>query len=185
MPNYPFSGIIPGDELSLAEKQAFRSDAINALMTRAINVKRLGNDPSEIAIRDILPLTDLAIAAGQWWQTPALVAGAVTIYVNNPMNAMRALSIYGVGIESAAPSCSVIWFRSGPAGATTKGIGNLEPLYTKMQPDGYLSKACMWDPLETVFIHVWARLTNAAGDRIPLRGAIAEPLGETISGPIV
>jgi len=181
---YPFSGIIPTSELSIEERRAFRADAIQALQTRAIEVKRIGNNPNEIAIRDILPLTDLALA-NQWWITPAVVAGAVTNYVNSPMAAMRALVIYGVGVESAAPACSFMWFRSGPAGASTKGVANLESLYTKLEPDGYLSKAVLWDPLETVFIQVWGRIAAAGGERIPLRGAIAEPLGESISGPIV
>jgi hypothetical protein len=179
----PFSGIVPSNELGVEERRAMRENALHALNDRAINVKRIGGNQNEIAIRDIIPDTDFALA-NRWWITGAIVAGAVTTYINAAIAAMRMVVFYGVSVESAAPACSMIYFRSGPAGATTRAIGNLEVLYSKLETDGYLSRAVIYDPQETAFVQVWGRVASA-GERIILRGAIAEPVGESISGPIV
>jgi hypothetical protein len=179
----PFSGIIPSGDLSIEDRRRFREDALTSLQHRAINVKRIGNNPDEIVIRDIIPDTDLGLGQ-RWWITAALVAGVVSNYINAALAAFRAVVFYGVNVESAAPACSHIYFRSGPAGATTRGLANLECLYTPMESDGYLSKAVLYDPQETVFIQLWPRIASA-GERVILRGAVAEPLGEAISGPIV
>lgn len=179
----PFSGIIPSNELSLEERRRHRTDALAAVEHRAINVKRIGAGPEEIVLRDIIPDIDLGLA-NRWFRTGALVAATINTYVNVALAVQRCLVIYGVSVESPTLDCSFIYFRSGPAGATTRGIANLEYLNVRLETMGYLSKCVLWDPQETVFIQLWPRLTNALGDRVILHGAIAEPVGETVSGPV-
>jgi hypothetical protein len=193
----PFSGAIPIGELSLDERRRMRLDALTQLRNRAINVKSLAGSPSELVIRDILPMTDLGLApAGlgvgvdNWWVVDVAAAilptAARVNWINIALAVNRMLVIYGGAALSANPAIATLFFQSGPGGATVKGVVQLEACYAMLEPAYYLAKACLWDPQETVFISFLPRINVAADtDRHVLRGAIAEPLGEFLSGPVI
>jgi hypothetical protein len=173
-----------------------RLDALTQLRNRAINVKRIAGNPSELVIRDILPHTDLGVAdtahagaADEWWVVDAalpLANVARILWVNVQLPQNRMLVIYGGAALSANPAIATIFFQSGPGGATVRGIVQLEAIYAMLEPAYYLAKACLWDPQEWVYITVLPRVAAAINtDRHVLRGAIAEPLGEFLSGPVV
>jgi len=191
----PFSGAIPMGELSLDERRRMRLDALNQLKSRAIPVKRLAGTPQELVIRDILPNTDLGIAAvgagaaaNRWVVDVALAVdpAARVTWINVALAQNRMLVIYGGAALSAIPAIATIFFQSGPGGATVRALAELESCYAMLETAYYLSKAALWDPQETVFISVVARATVAADIDLHLfRGAIAEPLGEFLSGPVI
>lgn len=179
----PYSGIIPSSELSIEQKRAFRENALGELLHRAINVRHIGADEKEIVVRDILPQIDLGIGNDEWLTGAYVAYAAAAAYVNVALPADTMLVIYGVFCESAVLSFSVVYFRAGPGGATTRAMCQLESLYTKLESDGYLGKGVLWDPLETVWIGLYARLAVVT-ERLGFRGAIAEPVGTTVSGPV-
>jgi len=191
----PFSGAIPIGELSLDERRRMRLDALTQLRNRAINVKRIAGSASELVIRDIIPMTDLGIApagvgaADNYWVVDiaaAVPAAARINWIKIALAVNRMLVIYGGAALSANPMISTLFFQSGPGGATVKGVVELEAMYAMLETAYYLAKGCLWDPQETVFISFLPRITVAADtDRHVLRGAIAEPLGEFLSGPVV
>lgn len=191
----PFSGAIPIGELSLDDRRRMRLDALTQLRSRAITVKHLAGNPSELVIRDILPMTDLGLSpvgvgvADNYWVVDiaaATGAAARINWINIALAVNRMLVIYGGAALSASPMIATLFFQSGPGGATVKGVVQLEACYAMLEPAYYLAKACLWDPQETVFISFVPRLNAAADtDRHVLRGAIAEPLGEFLSGPVI
>lgn len=191
----PFSGAIPIGELSLDERRRMRLDGLNQLKNRAITVKSLAGSPQELVIRDILPNTDLGIAAAgagaaanRWVVDVALAVdpAARVAWVNVALAVNRMLLIYGGAALSAVPAIATLFFQSGPGGATVRALAELESCYAMLETAYYLAKAALWDPQETVFISVVARATVAADvDLHVLRGAVAEPLGEFLSGPVI
>jgi hypothetical protein len=174
-----------------------RLDALTQLKNRAINVKRIAGSASELVIRDILPMTDLGIApagigAGvdNWWVVDIAAAILPTParinWINIALAVNRMLVIYGGAALSANPMIATLFFQSGPGGATVKGVVQVEACYAMLETAYYLAKGCLWDPQETVFISFVPRINAAADtDRHVLRGAIAEPLGEFLSGPVI
>lgn len=193
--NVPLVSVHPITALSLEERRRFRSDSIEALIQRGVGVKRIGAGTQEVIIRDILPQLDLAVAragagaAAQEWVIDVAITGpgaaAPDIWINAALPAQRAMVIYGVFCTDATPILSHVWLRTGPA-ANTKGLAQLEPLYAVLETIGYLTKAVLWDPLETVRIDIMGIAASAADlRRFGFLGYILEPVGEIISGPAI
>lgn len=183
------SYFIPTDELTLTDIKTFKENTIAAGVERAV-FKAIGANEQELAIRDIRPLIDFPVTwAGQVdrWLLPAtpaaIAAGTMSVWINEALPVGRVLAIYGVAVESAAPECSVMLFRGGPAGqGRTAAVIELEKIYTKENTDGFLAEPVTYDPQETVYIQVYNRLAIAAtGTVIQLKGYIIEAKQEQVS----
>lgn len=180
------SYMIPTEELSLTEIKGFKQAAIEAAKDRALTLGIVGSE-DELVVRDIWPQTDLAVtgvANNEWWWTGPLAAvGVWQAYVNAVLGITRTLVFYGIGYNSAAPSVSMVRFRSGPGGTgRTAAAVNLELMQCKMVTDCYISGPITYDRNETVFIDILPRLVVAApGHNLILRGYIIEPRQELVS----
>lgn len=192
----PLSGAIPIGELSLNQRAGMRTDAVNQLAERATTVKRIVGNRKELVIRQILPNTDLGVlaagggAAGNRWLVDVALAAADpaarVAWINIALAQNRMLVIYGGAALSAIPAVAALFFQSGPGGATVRAIAQLEDCYAMLETAYYLTKAALWDPQETVFISIVPRIVAAADtDFHLLKGYIAEPVGEFISGPVL
>ena len=178
--------LIPGDELSIEQKQALRMNVDRTLQDRATTVKSIGRS-NELVVRDIVPNLDINVAPlnTSQWITGALVAGVVPInYVNAPLANNKILAFYGIADLEANPVVDVVFFRVGATGGSTRGIAHLAQMFSKMTTDGYLDMAIVYDPQEVMFIQVVANAI-AATERLILLGRVIEPVGATISGPAI
>lgn len=172
--------LVPTAELTLSDIKVYRAQAKEALIKRA---QQLGlvTSAEELVIRDFLPNTDVAtIPAVNWWITGALVANTLYIYVNALVPPNNLIAFYKVCIESTNPAVARILFQRGTNGATTIGILEVEPLYTKEETEGYLSEPAVYDKSERVYIQILPRAASA-GERVIFGAFIAEPVGNTVS----
>lgn len=173
--------LIPTNELTLSDIRAYRAQAKAALIERA-KLKGIVTQDSELVIRDGIPGIDITVVpATQFWLTGALVAATLYTYVNAALAVNRLAAFYKVCVEQAAPaSTAQIYFQRGPTGATTIGVIEVEPLYTKMETEGYLSEPVIYDNAETMFIRIFPRLASA-GERVSFGVFVAEPVGNLVS----
>ncbi len=173
--------LIPTSELTLTDIRGYRAQAKGALIDRAIKLGLVTN-PKELVIRDGLPGIDFTLVSGfGYWLSGPLVISTMYIYVNGALAVNRVCCFYKVGVESAAPSTARIYFQRGVAGATTIGIVEVEPLYTKLETEGYMSEVAVYDKAENIFIQLFPRLTVAGGERVILSAFVGEPVGNLIS----
>lgn len=183
---FPLIDVIAEKDVTIAERNAFRVDAQNSVLERAMS-KRIISNNAEAVVRSVRPDDDLnaGAVAYEQWLTAALVASTIYTYVNAALAADRAIVFYGISIPEPNPAISEVRFRLGPAGASQLFTANIQHIYAGEETSGYFSKVSGYDPLDTMFIQLMPFLTDAGGQIVILRGYVAERSGATISGPVL
>lgn len=180
------SYIVPLEDLTLAERAQIRKDAEQGLEVSADSLKLRANLDSMV-IRDVLPNTDLGLAAQEDW----LIAGAGVLatelqYFSSVIANDRVLAFYGIYIESAASSISRVRLTQGATSAQVRGVYQLEQLNARLEPVGYLTEPVYWIRQETARVMVMPRLAFAANtERLGFLSRIIEPIGNVLSAPSV
>lgn len=175
------------DELSLAERRAFRSNAKRMAIAEALKLALVA-DEKELVVRNILPNTDLPVG----YTNEVFLTGAVgvntwtSVYDTAVVPALgnrKVLVIYKVMNMTAVPSITAVRFRLGATGVTTLGWVHLEQIIdVKLTPEVYLSEPIVYTRNQFVDIQCYARIAiPAAGERLAFGGYVVEPLGETQS----
>ncbi len=129
-PGFPLIDVIAEQDVTIAERNAFRVDAQNVVLQRAMD-KKIVQSQQEAVVRSVRPFADFA-AGGvgfEQWLTAALVAGAVNTYINAAMPANQVAVFFGVALPVANPAISELRFRLGPAGASQLLTANIQHLF--------------------------------------------------------
>lgn len=185
------SYLIPVDDLTLEDRRMMRASVDEALKVAAISLA-LQPDESSLLVRDTLPNTDLGVGIGgpavgagtaeDWLDQIAGVIGAEHQYFASVIANDRCIGFWGVSAESAPPSISRVRLTLGAASAQTKGVFQLEPLYTRLNTVGYFTEAIIFKRVETCRVMVMPRLAYAAlTERIALLARTVEPIGAVVS----
>jgi len=194
----PFTAsyLLPVGDLTLEDRRMLRGDVDAKLRDTAVTL-RIQPDESTLVIRDTLPNTDLGVGVGgpgvgagtaeDWLDQIAGVVGAEHQYFVSPALAPdRCIGFYGVSAESAPPSISRLRLTLGPASAQTKGVFQLESLYTRLETAGYFTEAIIFQRQEIVRVMVMCRLAYAAlTERLALLARTIEPIGAVVSASSV
>jgi len=178
MADFSKSLLIPARAISSVEEKMVRDSLSSRLLDLLLKSGKIVNLGDGV-VREALPNTDFALAA-QDFITGALVINTEATYINVALAANKYLGIYFVANLVAAPVITVIHFRTGAGGASTKASVMPQKLWAEMEPVGYLTQPIIYVPNETVFIRVVPNAASA-GERLFIGALVAEPRGETVS----
>lgn len=181
MPELGFktSWLIPSSRVTDFDHKRIRDSLALALIDR---LKRAAvvSTARDAVVRDIRPATDLAFAQ-QTFLSAAMVANTWLALVNNlQCPTTKAIGLYGVAIDSAAPGTSQLRIAPG-VNAGDRYVYHLEELYEEDNFIGYFSEPYLVDPQEFLHIQIFPRVAVAAGERVVLLGLVAERPGLNIT----
>jgi len=162
---------------TLEEIRELESKIEEDLIRRAV-IQKIGGvaSPDEVAVRDILPATDLGATNQIWEQTMASANAFNTIYTPTAAT-KKVFAFYGVKNRKSTPNTTAIRFNLGTA--KTKDIWQIEEIYTETQTTrGIATKPVVYNKEESINIAMYA--IAAASDNVILLGKVAEPKGETV-----
>jgi hypothetical protein len=188
---------IPTWDLSIDNRKEYRRASIKSLGRRFTD--KLGSDG--IYIRQLLA-SDLGLKS---WRTPAHPPGSTHVWINHTLGPAQSIIIIGITQLSRDPKVSEIIFRRGATGQVTLGHLEIDELYSfipllkpqekfrareirferfgsldRVRMTAYFSEPYYYDINECVHIMVRSPEDNKAGDKLMLKGYIAEPEGLTI-----
>ena len=194
------SYLIQTDEISLANQERLRQQAIRAAKERALSLTLVtpGREDrfSSLTERDADFVTDFitwgggaVVAIGGWNSMPLLVRGtAYNVFMDsagvavNPVVPNNTVVVfYKISILTIAPAdpVSMLWFRTG-ASQNMKAQFDIEVLYSKLSADGYFSKPVVFDPQEIMNVTVEARVATLVTCRVRLGCFVIEPTQVTL-----
>jgi hypothetical protein len=210
--------LVMSDDMTLTDKKEFRMNALSAGLercgTKAIGdinadipglqgipasdknsrvelIKRYiatGAWPRSIDQRELAPLTDFVIAAGQdSWLTVALAVGGVVSALNAAafytLLIGKLMVCYGVSVESPVVPMPVsrLIFRRGGAAGNIQAQFDMEPMGVRLEQDAFFSEPVVIDPQEPFAVQVMGRAVVAAGARVHVHNFLFEPSGEVIA----
>lgn len=176
---------IPTNELSLADRKAYITAAIEAGIKRA--EEKLGLGRNELVVREAHPLIDLVGAyALDYYVSPAIVAtgwgwagnGAAVGVI--PIG--RVAVFYKCADADANPAFTAVRFQLGPTGATTLATFFFQlPVDNKMESDFYFSEPVIYDPQDNVLIQAYSRIAAHAAEELSFGCFIIEKVGAVVS----
>lgn len=172
--------------MSIEDRRFARSSAQKWLVDSAAELRVRFNE-KDLLIRDILPATDVGLAAtDDWLIAGAGVAGTELQYIATQLAVDRIIVFYGIQTTMAVPSISHVRMTQGAASATTRGEYQLEQLYGRQEPVGFLSEPVGFLRQETPRVMVMPRLAFVVNsERLQLLGRVLEPIGGIISSPSI
>ncbi len=176
------SYIIPIEDLTLQERVERRKAVDNNLLTAA---KKLGirDNDEDFLIRDTLPNTDVGLAATRAWLVAgAGVAGTELQYFSTAIAVDTVVMFWGVSYETVPQDISVVRFTLGAASTETRGIYQIEELFSRLVPEGYLSDPIYYVRNETARVLVEPRVAFAVNtQRLKLLSRTIEVVGNIVS----
>jgi len=178
------SYIVPKEELTITDQYKYRSDAINAAIKRALELK-IATNSGELNVRSFENILDAGTALEQY--NTAALAAVGTAYscfqaVAAPILAANKLAVfYGVAIETTPSPVSLLTFRSGGAGGNIIAEFDLEQIATCQVVAGYFSEPVVIDPTRNFAVQVTARIATGVLARVQLKAFIVEPAGQRIA----
>ncbi|KKL92592.1 hypothetical protein LCGC14_1883150 [marine sediment metagenome] len=189
------SYIVPTNELTLTDIKAFRGNAINRGIERALKLG-LASNPNELVVRDAFPHADLGLAATNGWLTENFISFAIPA-ANAWSSAFDSGALPGTQIQLGATQIAVFYkfadtedapvvngvrFRLGAAGATTLASFYLQlPTQSKIEPDVYFTEPVVYDPQSWLYIEIYPTGNIGGQEQIPFGCFIIEPTGGTVS----
>lgn len=194
------SYLIQTDEISLANQERLRQQAVIAGKERALAMKvaTVGSpdrystlvDRDADYVTDFIPAATSAGIAG-WLSMPLVaVAALYSVFADNAPAAVtpavpnnQVWVFYKVSILATpgvvVDPVSMLFFRTGAA-ANMKAQFDLESLYAKLSADGYFTRPVVYDPQEICTCQVEARIATAAACRVKLGALVIEPIQVTL-----
>lgn len=179
------SVLIPKDDISQARRDKYRTDAVNAGLRRAVEL-RIAPSADQLNVRGFLNILDVGAALDQWNTAALAVVGtAYSVFqaVAAPVIAANKIAVfYKVGVEDPLLPVSQLIFRSGGALGNILYQFDLEQMYNELETVGYFSEPVVIDPQRTFAVQVTCRIATAAICRVQLGAFIIEPKGQLIAG---
>ena len=189
--------IIPQEELTLTDKKAHCSRALESGIKRA-EAKSIGTR-SELVHRHAQCALDFpgAVAGVNFWFTATLgvttapysvfstgVIAAAGVGIAPQLANNKVAVFYKVTVLSVPNPFTILRFGLGPtvlAPKSTKGEVDLEQLEGYLTTVGFLSEPITYDPQEHVNICVENKINTGAREHLVLSCYIIEPVGGNIS----
>lgn len=160
---------------------------VDSIKTRLLNLaaKELNKNPSELVLREVMPLTDLGYTTETWDNENALTATTWTKEIGHALDPDEFIAFVGVENQTDDPQVIGIKFKVGSGGATTRDVQMIESLYTEENFKAMFKEPIIYKGNEYVYIEYYAKAAvAAAGEKIGLIAFIVKPYGEEISGPL-
>ena len=159
-------------------------DAVKAKLM-ALAAKELQKSPSELVLREVMPLTDLGYTTETWDNENALTAVTWTKDIGHALDNDEFIAFVGVENQTDDPQVIGIKFKVGSGGATTRDIQMIESLYTEDNHKALFKEPIIYKANEYIYIEYYAKTAVVAGaEKIGLIAFIVKPYGEEISGPL-
>lgn len=186
--DFQISYVLPSDDLLPSERADYRKNAVMKLINRALFMKVIGS-AEEALVREADPVADFGAGVGGWLTMTLAAVGtnysvfatAVPAALNPTLANNRMACFYKVSVEDVLVPVDQLIFREGVGAGTTYSIFDLEGLYTKQEPEGYLSEPQVYDPMRVMNIVVRCRIATGARSRVRLGCFIVEPKGPVVS----
>jgi hypothetical protein len=179
------SYVIPKGDLTLTQRMAYRSNAIDAAKSRAIALG-IATSKDGLDVRPFSSLTDAGAALDQWNTAALAVVGtAYSVFqaIAAPILAANKLAVFfGVGIETVPSPIGLLIFRSGAAAGNIRYQFDLEQLINSEEIDGYFTEPIVYDPTRQFAIQAVARIATGAIARVQIKGFVIEPQGQIMAG---
>lgn len=184
--------IVPSEELTLTDKKAYCSRALEAGIKRA-EAKAIGTRGELVHRHAELALDFGQAAAVNRWFTQVLAAapgpytvfsGALGVALVPQLANNKVAVFYKASILSTPNPFTILRFGLGPtAGAptTTKAHLDLEQLEGYLVAIGFFSEPLTYDPQDWVNVCVENKINTGAQEVLVLSCYIVEPVGGTIS----
>ncbi|MEM2661599.1 MAG: hypothetical protein QXS74_09800 [Nitrososphaeria archaeon] len=163
------------DEIQ-ARREALARELVKRMVTKGI-VK----SPNEVAIRDILPKTDLGYPY-EYWASPAIAQYTYTPVVSQRLPANKMIGFYGVqdlkgGLDTGL--VSVIRFKIGPGAARVLDVWQIQKIETEKEKVGISEKDIIYENQDYMTIEFYGIDTGIS--TVALLGLVAEPKGEVVA----
>jgi len=163
----------PLDVLGKEEVRSLEEDVKERLLELAVS--QTGIPRERWVIRDLLP-SDLGLSTDEW-KFDYTSANAYNTVIDTTVPDRKFIVIFGIAILDPAPVATVIKFKEA---ADIKDVIEIEDLLVKREPEGYLEEPIEYEQKDKVKIEIYATATKT-GEKIVLKGYIAELKGETIT----
>jgi len=155
-----------------------RREALKRKLAAIALKKGIVTSPDELAIRDILPATDLGFSAEKW-ATATLPSGAYTAVVDMRLPANKLVGFYGVQDLTSSPVTSVIRFKIGPGKARVLDVWQIEATQTEKEKIGISENDVIYENQEYATVEYYNFTTGVSN--VVLLGIVAEPKGEVVA----
>lgn len=174
----------------LPENRQIQRESCDDVILKVAMRRNIKDRETDLVIRDTLPFTDLAVgAARESWTVPAAgVVGAETLFVGAAIPQNNVVGFYGLALNSAPNTFTMVRFATGNAAAPaiTRGLFHLEQLENRLEPSGYLSEIVYFEKTEFCRISLMAKAVSVLNTQnLPLLARTIEPIGTTITMPAV
>lgn len=166
--------------LTKSEIQA-RREALARELVRRMVAKGVVKSVDEVALRDILPRTDLGFA-NEKWETDTLPAYEYTPVVEQRLPANRMIGFYGVqdlsgGLDTGITA--VVRFKIGPGAARVLDIWQVQKIQSETEREGISEKDVIYENQEYMTVEYYNIDTGVSN--LMLLGLVAEPKGEVVA----
>lgn len=159
-----------------SEIQARRESLKRKLAAIAVK-KGIVTSEADLAIRDILPKTDLGFT-NEVWATASLPQYAYTAVVDTRLPANKLIGFYGVQ-NLGSDITSVIRFKIGPGKARVLDLWNIQKVASEKEKIGISEKDIIYENQDYATIEYYNTATGVSN--VMLLGIVAEPKGEVVS----
>ncbi|MEM2525574.1 MAG: hypothetical protein QXI49_05265 [Candidatus Methanomethylicaceae archaeon] len=166
--------------LTKSEIQA-RREALARELVRRMVAKGVVKSGDEVAIRDILPKTDLGYTYEKW-ETASLPAYTYTAVVSQRLPANKMIGFYGVqdlagGLDTGITA--VIRFKIGPGAARVLDVWQIQKIESEKEKEGISEKDVIYENQEYMTVEFYNVATGVSN--VALLGLVAEPKGEVVA----
>ena len=155
-------------------------DALKRELKRIAIAKKVATSENELAVRDILPKTDLNYA-NEVWKTGSLPAFTYSTVSSLRVPDNKVIGFYGVrdlagGIGTGITS--VIRFTLGPGKSKVIDLWQIQKIESEEELEGYSDKMIIYGPGEYLGIDFYNIATGVSN--VQLLGFVVEPKGELV-----
>jgi hypothetical protein len=155
-------------------------DSLKTQLKEIAKAKKVAVSDEELAVRDIMPKTDLGYA-NEVWETPVLPAFTYSEVVSLRVPDNKVIGIYGVrdiagGIGTGITS--VIRFFLGPGKSKVKDVWQIQKIQSEEECEGYSDEPVIYGPGEYITIEFYNVATGVS--KVALLGFVCEPKGELV-----
>lgn len=165
----------------LTKEEVLRAEeALKAELTRVALAKKVVTSAKDLAIRDILPKTDLGYS-NEVWATSTLPRYAYSTTASFRVPDTKVIGFLGVedlagGIGTGVTS--VIRFSLGPGKAKVIDVWNIQKIESEKELQGYSDNVIIYGPGEYMGVEFYNVDTGVS--KVVLLGFVAEPKGELV-----
>jgi hypothetical protein len=165
----------------LTKEEVLRvEEALKAELTRVAIAKKVVTNAKDLAIRDILPKTDLGYS-NEVWATSTLPQYAYSTVASLRVPDTKVIGFLGVqdlagGIGTGVTS--VIRFTLGPGKSKVVDVWNIQKIESEEELEGFSDKVIVYAPGEYLGVDFYNVDTGVS--KVVLLGFVAEPKGELV-----